>query len=72
MSDSDDSTKTTATLMKEMAEQMSRLRGELEALRADRQAPKGDGDDSEDEGDAHGRVVSLSEATIETAFSSPM
>lgn len=75
MSDSDDSTKTTATLMKEMAEQMSRLRGELEALRADRQIPKGDGDDSEDEGDGYGRVVSLSEATkalLETTFSSPM
>ena len=75
MSDCDDLTKTTATLMKEMAGQMSQLRGELEALCADRQILKGNGDDSEDEGDRYGRVVSLSEATkalLETAFSLPM
>ena len=49
MSKSDDSTKTTPMLMKEMTKQMSQLRGELVALHADRQTLNGDRDDSKDE-----------------------
>ena len=75
MTDFDHATMTTAALTKEMTEQMSRMREEMEALWADCQTLKGDGDDFDDNSNGQGRLVLLSEATkalLRTAWSSPL
>ena len=60
---SDELTTLTEALMKDMMEELTRLKEEIDALQSECWAQKGATDDSDDKSEGQGLLVSLLEAT---------